>query len=209
MLMAMSGSQEMLPAQVSLSPVPVPMASSVTVKPAYGAFSKAEAGKLVLYSAAASCLLLVIPIGLYGFWSTSKATAAIAAWMIVAFVVFAFVYETLLADEISFCIWYTMLLCPTNALTAMVIVYSAEVFPTEIRSRGTGLVSGLTKIAGVVAPLFVTLVIETRPLYHLSIMVCVPLLMGTLVFFILVLDTRNLEADIQVGVHTEDTAQRA
>ena len=40
-----------------------------------------------------------------------------------------------------------------NAAVAMVTVYSAEVFPTRSRARGSGVVNGATKAGGFIGPL--------------------------------------------------------
>ena len=86
-------------------------------------------------------------------------------------------------------------LVSSNALTAMLTVYSAECFSTNNRGKGTGFISASTKVAGVVAPYFITNFITYGYLWQISVIVGVPLICGAAVFGVYAKNTHTFEPD--------------
>ena len=77
----------------------------------------------------------------------------------------------------------------------MLTVYSAECFSTNNRGRGTGFISASTKVAGVVAPYFITNFITYGYLWQISVIVGVPLICGAAVFGVYAKNTHTFEPD--------------
>jgi len=88
---------------------------------------------------------------LYGFWSSRKTIFLLAA--ITAAALFGF---GLAGNEVAHdrTLLYSLLVVPIwgiSSVLAVLAAYSAEVYPTRVRSRGTGLAAGSSKAAGVLA----------------------------------------------------------
>lgn len=92
-----------------------------------------------------------IPIALLYHWWGSKRTILFLAGLIIA----GLASFVLLGDQVTgrHALLYALLavpLCGVNILNAVLAAYTAEVYPTAIRARGSGLSSGATKTGGVV-----------------------------------------------------------
>jgi putative MFS transporter len=92
-----------------------------------------------------------IPIALlYGFWSSKKTVLLVMAMMGSALAIFS-VMGNRVADNTT--LLYILLVVPVwgiSILNSVLAAYSAEIYPTVIRARGSGLSAGATKAGGVV-----------------------------------------------------------
>jgi len=165
--------------------------------------------QLIFDSSAVACGFVPLYIWLYAYWSTRFATALFAFLELLVFIVFGGVYNAILSDKVKFCTWYVCLLVFSNALTAMLTVYSAECFSTNNRGKGTGFVSASAKLAGVCAPYFITNVITYGYLWQISVIVGVPLLVGASIFAKFARETRTFEPDAQDGESEVEMSERA
>ena len=88
---------------------------------------------------------------LYAKWS-SKGTLVVSALLMAASLGGFAVAGTHVADhEALFIVLVSLMLGSTWGSVAALLPYAAEIFPTEIRSGGTGLVAGAAKAGGVAA----------------------------------------------------------
>jgi putative MFS transporter len=83
---------------------------------------------------------------------------------------------------------YALLIVPIwgiNAVIAVLSVYSAEIYPTQIRSKGTGLCAGACKGGGVLIIAFVTLGLAPPSITEIALIGALPLSFAVLalVFF--------------------------
>lgn len=86
---------------------------------------------------------------LYGFWSGKKTIILMATATAAALIGFVVAGDSVAENRV---LLYTLLMIPIwgiSSLTAVMAAYAAEVYPTRIRSRGTGLAAGATKFGGV------------------------------------------------------------
>ncbi|WP_338089900.1 MFS transporter [Nonomuraea basaltis] len=92
--------------------------------------------------------LIFISAAMYGLWSAKKTILTLTALVGAALVVLSFSGETLAQDG-----WiYPLLAGPivgTAAIAAVLAAYSSEIYPTRVRSRGSGLSAGMGKFGGV------------------------------------------------------------
>lgn len=92
-----------------------------------------------------------LPIALlYGFWSTKKTVLLVIAMMGVSLGAF-----TILGDHVADNphLLYVLLVIPVwgiSILNSVLGAYTAEVYPTVVRARGSGMSAGATKFGGVV-----------------------------------------------------------
>ncbi|NUP79717.1 MAG: MFS transporter [Nonomuraea sp.] len=93
--------------------------------------------------------LIFISAAMYGLWSAKKTIITLSALVGVALAVLAFSGETLAQDRT----WlYVLLAGPivgTATIAAVLAAYSSEIYPTRVRSRGSGLSAGMGKFGGV------------------------------------------------------------
>ncbi len=86
---------------------------------------------------------------MYGFWSSKKTVILLTALTAVAMITFAVSGEAIVANRT---LLYALLVMPIwgiNTVTAVLTVYSSEIYPTHVRSHGTGLAAGASKAGGV------------------------------------------------------------
>jgi putative MFS transporter len=86
---------------------------------------------------------------LYGFWSSKKTLIAMTALTAAALFGLAIAGDAVVSNRF---LLYVLLVIPIwgiNTVTAVLSVYSSEIYPTRIRSRGTGLAAGASKAGGV------------------------------------------------------------
>jgi putative MFS transporter len=92
----------------------------------------------------------VVLAAVYGLWS-SKKTVVLAAVATVAALIGCAIVGNSIAHHQS--LMYLLLAVPITAassLTAVALAYGAELFPTKLRSRGTGLAAAGSKAGGVI-----------------------------------------------------------
>ena len=131
--------------------------------------------------------LIGLPISLaatvlYGFWSSKK--TIILSFALVALALFGFVIAgNSLAHNHALLL--TLLVVPLSGIPlvgAIITVYASEVYPTRIRSRGTGLAAGVTKAGGVLIIAMVVAATTTPSIALTAVIGAIPLLLGMAVF---------------------------
>jgi MFS transporter, putative metabolite:H+ symporter len=131
--------------------------------------------------------LIGLPISLvatvlYGFWSSKK--TIILSFGLVALTLLGFVLAgNSLAHNHALLL--TLLVVPLSGIPlvgAIITVYASEVYPTRIRSRGTGLAAGVTKAGGVLIIAMVVAATTTPSIALTAVIGAVPLLLGMAIF---------------------------
>ncbi|WP_327090807.1 MFS transporter [Nonomuraea sp. NBC_01738] len=93
--------------------------------------------------------LIFVAAAMYGLWSAKKTILALSALVGVSLAVLAVAGESLARDPG----WlYVLLAGPivgTATIAAVLAAYSSEIYPTRVRSRGSGLSAGAGKFGGV------------------------------------------------------------
>lgn len=173
-------------------------------------FSEAEASSLLRDSALIGFPLNFLVAGLYGFWSSKKTFVGLVG--LTAMALFGFV---LLGDAVVErpTMLYALLLMPIwgiSSVTAVLSAYAAEIYPTRIRSRGSGLIAGLTKAGGVLVIALVTVAVASPSIAETALLGAAPMALATLAIaaFGVETRTRSLEAITadQLGVEGTSVA---
>ncbi|MBF8185585.1 MFS transporter [Nonomuraea sp. K274] len=93
--------------------------------------------------------LVFIAAAMYGLWSAKKTILVLTTLVAAALLAFSLAGDTLARDGT----WlYVLLAGPivgTATIAAVLAAYSSEIYPTQIRSRGSGLSAGVGKFGGV------------------------------------------------------------
>jgi putative MFS transporter len=151
--------------------------------------------------------LTVVVALLYGFWNSRWTIILLSTLTGLAVLVFAIFGDSVVHDKVLLSVLLVIPLSGISSVAAVVTAYGAEIYPTRIRSRGAGLITGLTKAGGVLILLVVLVVTASPSLAVTALTGALPLLVAILLFVRNAPDThqRTLE-DI---TSTELTEQRA
>ncbi|MEU8122629.1 MFS transporter [Spirillospora sp. NPDC049024] len=135
--------------------------------------------------------LVFIAAAMYGLWSAKKTIIVLTALVTVALAAFSFSGETLAHDRT----WlYVLLAGPivgTATIAAVLAAYSSEIYPTRIRSRGSGLSAGVGKLGGVVVTIVLVLGATVPSINATALLGAVPLLIAVFVVAVFGVETRR------------------
>jgi putative MFS transporter len=112
---------------------------------------------------------------MYGVWSSKKTVLLLAALTAAALGGFVIGGNDVVRNPT---LLYALLVVPIwgiNSLVAVLSVYSAEIYPTRVRSRGTGLAAGASKAGGVLIIALVALGIAAPSIAGVALIAAVPL----------------------------------
>lgn len=115
---------------------------------------------------------------LYGFWSSRKTIIAVCAVTIVTLGWFALAGDSLARDHALLTGLLVVPIAGISSVAAAVTAYAAEIYPTRVRSRGTGLAAGMTKAGGVAVLALAVAAATTPSITVTAILGAVPLLAG-------------------------------
>lgn len=108
-----------------------------------------EADVMLRNSAMIGFPMTFVVAALYGLWSSKKTIIILASLIAVSLFGFAVAGDAILQNR---ALLYGMLVVPIwgiSSIVATLSVYSSEVYPTRVRSRGTGFAAGASKAGGV------------------------------------------------------------
>lgn len=93
----------------------------------------------------------VVVAWLYGRWSSKWTMVFVALANVCALLAFAVAGEGLASNTTELTVLVVFLLVALWGAIAVLAPYSTEVYPTELRGRGSGLAAGASKLGGVLA----------------------------------------------------------
>lgn len=112
-------------------------------------FSPAAAGAM-LRNATLIGFPFCIPVALlYHWWGSKRTTLSLAALITAGLAVFVLLGNSVASNHSLLYLFLVVPVCGVNILNAALAGYTAEVYPTAIRARGSGMSAGATKIGGV------------------------------------------------------------
>jgi putative MFS transporter len=104
-----------------------------------------------------------VPVALlYHWWGSKRTTLAVTALITAGLAAFLLIGTHVSGNRELLYTLLVIVVCGVNVLNAVLAAYTAEVYPTVIRGRGSGLSAGATK-AGGVAILVLVLIAFTAP----------------------------------------------
>jgi len=132
---------------------------------------------------------------LYGFWSSKKTIFALCA--LTAASLFAFVA---LGDSVitSRTLLVTLLIMPIWGISSVVAVlsaYSAEIFPTRLRSRGSGLAAGFSKAGGLLIISLVVAAVAPPSIRSTALLGAIPMALAAVAVALWGTETRKRELE--------------
>lgn len=117
---------------------------------------------------------------LYGFWSSRNTLVVLGLFTIGALLGFVVAGDAVAHDR---ALLYVLLIVPTTGISsvlAAVVAYSAESYPTRLRSRGVGLVAAGSKAGGVAVIALVVVAVPAPSIAMTALLGAVPMAVATL-----------------------------
>lgn len=123
----------------------------------------AVAASTLLRNATVIGFPLCLPVAmLYHWWGSKRTTLLLTGLITAGLAGFMLLGDHVASNRVVLYALLVVPLCGVNILNAVLAAYTAEVYPTAIRARGSGLSAGATKTGGVII-LGLVLVAFTAP----------------------------------------------
>jgi MFS transporter, putative metabolite:H+ symporter len=162
-------------------------------------FAEVDASKILRDSALIGFPLNVPIAWLYGFWSGKKTILLMAATTAAALIGFVIApTSSLVQGGQSTTLLYILLIVPIwgiSSLTAVMVAYASEVYPTKVRSRGTGLAAGATKFGGVTILALVVAAIAAPSIGATALIGAIPLVLAILALIVFGVETKKKQLE--------------
>jgi putative MFS transporter len=153
--------------------------------------AQAAADRALRDSALLGLPLVFIAAALYGLWSAKKTIVALSGLVAAALAVLSFAGDSLAQDRT----WlYVLLAGPivgTSVIAAVLAAYSSEIYPTRVRSRGSGLSAGVGKLGGVVVTSLLVAGIAAPSIGATALLGAIPLVLAVVVVALFGVETRK------------------
>jgi putative MFS transporter len=154
-------------------------------------FNEVTSDEILRDSALIGFPVTIVIALLYGFWSSRRTMILLGLGTAVALLGFVFAGDEVANDRT---LLYALLVVPITGISsvlAAVIAYSSEVFPTKLRSRGTGLAAGASKAGGVLVIALVAAAVAPPSIAYTALIGAVPMALAGLAIAVFGHETRN------------------
>lgn len=128
---------------------------------------------------------------MYGFWSSKKTIILLAALTAAALFGFAAAGDGVAGNRP---LLYALLVMPIwgiNSVVATLSVYSSEVYPTRVRSRGSGFAAGASKAGGVLIIALVAAGVAPPSIAEIALIGAIPLILAAVAIALFGIETRK------------------
>jgi putative MFS transporter len=128
---------------------------------------------------------------MYASWSSKGTLVLLSGFTALALFGFVVAGNTVVQNRI---LLYALLVMPIWGISSVLAVlssYSAEIYPTRVRSRGTGLVAGVSKAGGVLIIALVAASVAPPSLTGTALLGGIPLAAATVAVAVLGIETRK------------------
>ena len=150
-----------------------------------------DADAILRNSALMGFPLTFVVAWMYGFWSSKKTVIAISALTAAALFGFVIAGDAIVQNR---SLLYALLIVPIwgiSSVVAVLSVYSAEIFPTVIRSRGTGFAAGASKAGGVAIISLVVFGIAAPSIATVALIGAIPMTLAVILVAMFGVETRQ------------------
>lgn len=155
-------------------------------------FTAVNSDRLLRDGALFGLPMTLVLAALYGLWSSRRTIIALALLTVAALLGFVVAGDGVAHHHALLYVLLAIPVTATNSMTAVVMAYGSEVFPTQLRGRGTGIAAGATKAGGVVISALVVAAVAPPSISATALIGAVPL----------------AAAAILAGAFTRETRQR-
>jgi putative MFS transporter len=145
-------------------------------------YSAVNSDYVVRNAAVLGLPLTVLCAWMYGVWGSRKTIVTVTAVTGVTLLGFLIAGDSLAHNHTLLSLLLVVPLSGVSSVVAVVAGYAAEVYPTLVRSRGTGLAAGMTKAGGVLILALTVAAASVPSIGETALMGAVPLLLAAVIF---------------------------
>jgi putative MFS transporter len=128
---------------------------------------------------------------LYGFWSSKRTIIALTIITAVALLGFVIAGNSLAHNHVLLTGLLVVPLSGIGSVIAVLTAFASEIYPTRVRSRGTGLAAAMTKAGGVLIIAWVVIAVATPSIALTGLIGAIPLAIGVAIFAWTAPETRS------------------
>jgi MFS transporter, putative metabolite:H+ symporter len=128
---------------------------------------------------------------LYGFWSSKKTVVALTLATIAALIGCAILGNSIAHHHTLMYVLLAVPITAASSLTAVALAYGAELYPTKLRSRGTGLAAAGSKAGGVIISAMVASALAAPSISTTALICAVILVLAAILATVFGMETRK------------------
>lgn len=128
---------------------------------------------------------------LYGFWSSKKTMILLGLITAASLLGFVLLGDRVADNRTRLDLLLILPITGISSILAVLVAYASETFPTRIRSRGTGLAAGASKLGGVAIIALVVAGATPPSIATTALIGALPLALGALAMAIFGVETRR------------------
>ena len=150
-----------------------------------------EADTILRNSALIGFPLTFLIAWMYGFWSSKKTILVLSSLTAAALFGFVIAGDAIVQNRL---LLYALLVVPIwgiSSLVAVLSVYSSEIYPTRVRSRGTGFAAGMSKAGGVLIIALVAFGIAAPSIVNVALVGAIPMALAVVAIAFFGVETRK------------------
>jgi putative MFS transporter len=154
-------------------------------------FGEVTADRILRDSALIGFPFTFVVAWMYGFWSSKKTIILLTTLTAAALFGFVIAGNSVVTHR---ALLYVLLVVPIwgiNTVTAVLGVYSSEIYPTRIRARGTGLAAGASKAGGVLIIALVVFGVATPSIVGTTLIGGIPMALAALTMLLFGVETKR------------------
>lgn len=158
-------------------------------------FTESEANYLLRDSALIGFPLNFFVAWMYGFWSSKRTLTLLSGFTALSLIGFAVAGDAIVSNQI---LLYALLIMPIWGISSVVAVLSAycvEIYPTRLRSRGSGLGAGFSKAGGVLIIGLVTVSVAPPSIVGTALVGAVPMALAALALHFFGVETHKRQLE--------------
>jgi MFS transporter, putative metabolite:H+ symporter len=127
----------------------------------------------------------------YGYWSSRGTIIAVSSLALIALVVLVVGGEDVASSRLALYALIAMPIAAASSLIMIVVAYSSEVFPTEIRARGGGAATSASRAGGVLIVLSVVFSVVSPSIEAMALAAAGALILALALFIPQGIETRQ------------------
>ncbi|HEX2048624.1 MAG TPA: MFS transporter [Acidimicrobiales bacterium] len=128
---------------------------------------------------------------LYGFWSSKKTMIVLGLVTAASLLGFVLLGDRVADNRARLDLLLILPITGISSILAVLVAYASETFPTRIRSRGTGLAAGASKLGGVAVIALVAAEATPPSIATTALIGALPLVLGAIAMALFGVETRR------------------
>jgi putative MFS transporter len=129
--------------------------------------------------------------GLYGFWSSKKTMILLGLVTAASLLCFVLLGDRVADNRAGLDLLLILPITGISSILAVLVAYASETFPTRVRSRGTGLAAGASKLGGVAVIALVAAEATPPSIATTALIGAIPLTLGAVAMAVFGVETRR------------------